>query len=97
MKYIKFVFMQKLHNLFLQNSKKTNRNFTNRDNIMKLTEILAGVALAGTLALPAMAEDPTFFRIGTGGAGGTYFPIGGTIANGISSPPGSRACDDGGQ
>ena len=64
---------------------------------MKLTKTLAGIALAGTLALPAMAQDPTFFRIGTGGAGGTYFPIGGTIANAISSPPGARACDNGGQ
>jgi len=45
----------------------------------------------------AIAADPTFFRIGTGGAGGTYFPIGGTIANGISAPPGSRPCDKGGQ
>ena len=36
-------------------------------------------------------------RQGTGGAGGTYFPIGGTIANGISAPPGSRPCDKGGQ
>lgn len=45
----------------------------------------------------AQAADPTFFRIGTGGAGGTYFPIGGTIANGISAPPGSRPCDKGGQ
>ena len=64
---------------------------------MKFTKTLAGFALASSLALPAMAQDPTFFRIGTGGAGGTYFPIGGTIANGISSPPGSRACDEGGQ
>lgn len=54
---------------------------------------LATVLMAGT----AIAQDPTFFRIGTGGAGGTYFPIGGTIANGISSPPGSRPCEDGGQ
>ncbi len=45
----------------------------------------------------ALAQDPTFFRIGTGGAGGTYFPIGGTIANGISAPPGARPCDKGGQ
>lgn len=37
-----------------------------------------------------------FFRIGKGGAGGTYFPIGGIIANAISNPPGSRACDKGG-
>lgn len=50
---------------------------------------LAGVALAATLAstLAVEAQSPTFFRIGTGSAGGTYFPIGGTIANGISSPP----------
>ena len=43
-----------------------------------------------------MAQDMKFFRIGTGGAGGTYFPIGGIIANAISNPPGSRACDKGG-
>ncbi|MGC3939839.1 TAXI family TRAP transporter solute-binding subunit [Roseobacter sp. EG26] len=64
---------------------------------MKFLQTLAGIALAGAFALPAAAQDPTFFRIGTGGAGGTYFPIGGTIANGISAPPGSRACDEGGQ
>ncbi|WP_281856777.1 TAXI family TRAP transporter solute-binding subunit [Litoreibacter halocynthiae] len=64
---------------------------------MNMIKTLAGIALAGALAVPAVAQDPTFFRIGTGGAGGTYFPIGGTIANGISAPPGSRACDDGGQ
>ena len=60
---------------------------------------LAGVALAATLAstLAVEAQSPTFFRIGTGSAGGTYFPIGGTIANGISSPPGSRPCEEGGQ
>lgn len=44
----------------------------------------------------AHAQDMTFFRIGTGGAGGTYFPIGGIIANAISNPPGSRACEEGG-
>jgi len=64
---------------------------------MNIIKNLAGITLAGVLAAPAVAQDPSFFRIGTGGAGGTYFPIGGTIANGISSPPGSRACDEGGQ
>lgn len=64
---------------------------------MKIIRSLAGIALAGALAAPALAQDPTFFRIGTGGAGGTYFPIGGTLANGISAPPGSRPCDEGGQ
>ena len=54
---------------------------------------IATVIAAGT----AYAQSPTFFRIGTGGAGGTYFPIGGTIANGISAPPGARPCEKGGQ
>lgn len=59
---------------------------------------LTGAALAVALtAGTAIAQTPTFFRIGTGSAGGTYFPIGGTIANGISAPPGSRPCDKGGQ
>ena len=57
----------------------------------------ASVAITGALAGTAQAQAPKFFRIGTGGAGGTYFPIGGTIANGISAPPGSRPCDKGGQ
>ncbi|MEM6985178.1 MAG: TAXI family TRAP transporter solute-binding subunit [Pseudomonadota bacterium] len=60
---------------------------------------MGALALGGAMAasVAAQAADPTFFRIGTGGAGGTYFPIGGTIANGISAPPGSRPCDKGGQ
>jgi TRAP transporter TAXI family solute receptor len=41
-------------------------------------------------------QDVTFFRIGTGGMIGTYFPVGGLIANAISNPLGSRACNDGG-
>ena len=44
----------------------------------------------------AQAQDMKFFRIGTGGAGGTYFPLGGLIANAISSPPGARSCEKGG-
>lgn len=65
---------------------------------MTLFTKLTGAALAVALSAgAALAQEPTFFRIGTGSAGGTYFPIGGTIANGISSPPGSRPCDEGGQ
>lgn len=65
---------------------------------MKFAITLTAAALAATLATgAAMAQTPSFFRIGTGSAGGTYFPIGGTIANGISSPPGARPCDEGGQ
>lgn len=65
---------------------------------MKILNAVSSALIAGSLfASQAIAQDPSFFRIGTGGAGGTYFPIGGTIANGISSPPGSRACEEGGQ
>lgn len=65
---------------------------------MKLLKIAIAASVAGMISsTAAIAADPTFFRIGTGGAGGTYFPIGGTIANGISAPPGARPCDKGGQ
>lgn len=66
---------------------------------MKFTSKIAIAAVAGFVAATsiAAAQEMIFFRIGTGSAGGTYFPIGGTIANGISSPPGARACDKGGQ
>lgn len=59
-------------------------------------------ALAGGLSAlapyPARADDgpARFFRIGTGGVAGTYYQVGGLIANAISSPPGSRPCDRGG-
>ena len=51
-------------------------------------------ALAG--ADRGSAQDVKFFRIGTGGTSGTYYPIGGIIANIISNPPGSLDCDKGG-
>ena len=47
-----------------------------------LAAALAGMMLAGGVA---QAQDMKFWRIGTGGAGGTYFPIGGLIANAISN------------
>ncbi len=60
---------------------------------------LAAVAVAAAV-LQATAfgasDDMRFFRIGTGSASGTYFPIGGLIANIISHPPGARPCDKGG-
>jgi hypothetical protein len=60
---------------------------------------LRTLLLATMLALvvgPAPAQEITFFRIGTGGVSGTYYPIGGLIADIISNPPGSRPCDKGG-
>ncbi len=52
--------------------------------------------VAVAIGTAAFAQETTFFRIGTGGAGGTYYPLGGLIANAISNPPGSRACEEGG-
>ncbi|MEM9147595.1 MAG: TAXI family TRAP transporter solute-binding subunit [Pseudomonadota bacterium] len=57
---------------------------------------LVAVAIGAGMVGAAAAQDMKFWRIGTGGAGGTYFPIGGLIANAISNPPGSRPCDKGG-
>ncbi len=63
----------------------------------KLTVLATALLLFFSLfAGISTAQEMKFFRIGTGGAGGTYFPIGGIIANAISNPPGSRACDKGG-
>jgi len=63
-----------------------------------MTYRILGAALLGA-ALTAGAADAqqmAFFRIGTGGTAGTYYPIGGLIANAISNPPGSRPCAEGG-
>jgi TRAP transporter TAXI family solute receptor len=46
--------------------------------------LAAGVAAFGASGLPASAQQ-RFFRIGTGGTGGTYYPVGGMIANAIST------------
>lgn len=58
----------------------------------------AAAALAGFVltAGVATAQDMNFFTIGTGGTGATYYPLGGVIANAVSNPPGSRACEEGG-
>ncbi len=59
--------------------------------------VAAGAAvLALASAGLAAAQDMNFFRIGTGGTGGTYFLVGRMIANSISNPPGSRPCEEGG-
>ena len=64
--------------------------------INRRAALLGGLGATALAGMPALAQDITFFRIGTGGTAGTYFPIGGLIANAISNPPGSRACADGG-
>ena len=59
--------------------------------INRRTALLGGLGAAAGGAMPAAAQDITFFRIGTGATAGTYFPIGGLIANAISNPPGSSS------
>ncbi len=61
--------------------------------------VLAGALLLGSLLLaggPGRAQELSFFRIATASTAGTYFPIGGLIADVISNPPGSRECARGG-
>ena len=43
-------------------------------------------AFAATLAFAGAANAQQFFRIGTGGTAGTYYPVGGMIANAVSQP-----------
>jgi len=50
---------------------------------------LASIAIADV-------QNMTFFRIGTGGSGGTYYPIGGLLAMAVSNPPGGHSCEHGG-
>lgn len=62
--------------------------------------LLAGVLFAAGAAAepPGATQEPaaTYFRIGTGSAGGTYFPVGGLLANAITYRPGGNGCDTGG-
>jgi uncharacterized protein len=44
----------------------------------------AGLGALGLAGMPAHGQQQ-FFRIGTGGTGGTYYPLGGIIANAIST------------
>jgi TRAP transporter TAXI family solute receptor len=58
-------------------------NFTRRD----VARLGLGLGAATLLGRNALAQAPAFFRIGTGGTAGTYYPIGGLIANAVSNPP----------
>jgi hypothetical protein len=47
-----------------------------------MAAVVAAVAASGSVS-----AQQKFFRIGTGGTAGTYYPIGGLLANAISQPP----------
>jgi hypothetical protein len=51
---------------------------------MKLKHLMA-VAITA-VAVTSGAQAQQFFRIGTGGTAGTYYPVGGMIANAVSQP-----------
>jgi hypothetical protein len=54
---------------------------------MKFPRIaLATFTAVAALALAGGAQAQQFFRIGTGGTAGTYYPVGGMIANAVSQP-----------
>ncbi len=57
---------------------------------MKRRQFIALAAAAGAASAAGAAHaQQQFFRIGTGGTGGTYFPVGGMIANAISEASGT--------
>lgn len=60
--------------------------------------LTCGKRLLATVAIVASswvaAEDLQLFRIGTGGVGGTYYPIGSLVAQAISQPPDAARCPD---
>ncbi|WP_459616390.1 TAXI family TRAP transporter solute-binding subunit [Bordetella sp. 2513F-2] len=54
---------------------------------MSLKKWIKTLALAAAVAGAATsAQAQQFFRIGTGGTAGTYYPVGGVIANAVSEP-----------
>jgi hypothetical protein len=62
---------------------------------MRRRDLLA-LALSGAVVARApVAQEPRLFRIGTGGPSGTYFAIGGALADALSAPPGTRPCREG--
>ncbi|MEQ8389249.1 MAG: TAXI family TRAP transporter solute-binding subunit [Alphaproteobacteria bacterium] len=61
-----------------------------------LLGLLALSAWPAAAAAQTLVPEITYFRIGTGPSSGTYFPVGGLIATGISRPPGTPSCAAGG-
>jgi uncharacterized protein len=82
-------------------TKKMMRAGVVRLRTLWIRMMLAGLVVVNSMAVfspHAAAQDPPSLslRIGTGTTGGTYFPVGGIIANAISKPAGARPCDRGG-
>lgn len=54
--------------------------------ITRKSFLATAATFACAAALPLAAQAQQFFRIGTGGTAGTYYPVGGMIANAVSQP-----------
>ena len=66
---------------------------------MRVKAVALGAAVAAatvTGGMTTQAQDMQFFRIASGSAGGTYWPMAGLLAQVISNPPGARTCAKGG-
>ncbi len=61
---------------------------TRRATLSRRATLALGLGGAALVAGAALARAPAFFRIGTGGTAGTYYPVGGMIGNAVSNPPG---------
>lgn len=57
---------------------------------------LVATALLASGSEVVRAQEMQFFRIASGSAGGTYFPMAGILSQVISNPPGARSCEKGG-
>jgi TRAP transporter TAXI family solute receptor len=61
--------------------------YSNVHDLMEFSCMKRFVAVVlGAIALAGAAQAQQFFRIGTGGTAGTYYPVGGMIANAVSQP-----------
>jgi TRAP transporter TAXI family solute receptor len=65
-----------------------------RDALLGLSIAMAGAALSGRALAQAGGGTamPPFFRIGTGGSAGVYFPLGGLIARAVAESQGGTDC-----
>lgn len=56
-------------------------------NLSRVLSLMGAAGVAASLSLAGTAaQAQQFFRIGTGGTAGTYYPVGGMIANAVSQP-----------
>lgn len=77
-----------------------SRSLVNRYVVILALVIAAVVAILviqGPAITPEEEAEARFIQISTASPGGTYFPIGRTLASIISQPPGSEPCRQGGR